>query len=108
MKMLITMKWSGVTPAQLDQVNNIVNLEATEHKGMILHAACFINENTLHVTDIWESVEDYNQFVQNHVMPAVAQAGFSLAPQIERFPIYDLFIPDTQQLIHRPTIANFY
>jgi hypothetical protein len=99
------MKWNNVTPDQLAQANSLVNVEASLHKGMILHAACF-KDNALYVTDIWESVEDYTQFVQNEVMPALAQVGFGQPEAVEMMPIFDLFIPQATQVINRPLNAR--
>jgi hypothetical protein len=97
MKTMMIMKWNGVTPGQYEQVRKTVNWEGNKPKGAIFHVASFGN-NALHVTDIWESADDFNNFVQARLMPGVAQAGIQGQPLVETFPVHAIFVPDLQQL----------
>ena len=69
---MMIMKWQGITASQYDEVRKIVNWEGNRPKGAIFHVASF-GDNALHVTDIWESADDFNDFVQNRLMPGVMQ-----------------------------------
>lgn len=94
---MMIMKWDGVTPAQYEEVRKLVNWEGDRPKGGIFHVASFGN-SALHVTDIWQSADDFNNFVQSRLMPGVEKAGIKGQPQVETYPIHALFIPDFQQL----------
>ncbi|HEY2722443.1 MAG TPA: hypothetical protein VGI82_12000 [Chitinophagaceae bacterium] len=97
MKTMMIMKWEGVTPAQYEQVRKTVNWEGNKPKGAIFHVASFGN-NALHVTDIWESAEDFNQFTQTRLMPGVMEAGLRGQPAVETFPIHAIYVADEEKL----------
>jgi hypothetical protein len=97
MKTMMIMKWDGVTPDQYEQVRKHVNWEGNKPKGAIFHVASFGN-NALHVTDIWESADDFNNFVQSRLMDGVAQAGIQGQPQVETFPVQAIYVADARQL----------
>lgn len=92
------MKWEGVTPEMYEKVRKIVNWEGNSPSGAVFHVAGFTDAG-LHVTDIWESPEQMNDFVQNRLMPAVAQIeGFDKAPQVEVFPMHAIFVAQPAKL----------
>src|SRR5437762_1867293 len=97
MRTMMIMKWDGVTPAQYEQVRKQVNWEGDKPTGAIFHVASF-GDNALRVTDIWESADDFNSFVQNRLMPGVAKAGIKGQPQVETFPVHAVYVADLQQL----------
>ena len=97
MKTMMIMKWNGVTPGQYEQVRKEVNWEGNRPKGGIFHVASFGN-GALHVTDIWESADDFNNFVEKRLMPGVAHAGITSQPQVETFPVHAVYVPDATQL----------
>ena len=86
------MNWAGVTPEQYHQVRDIVDWESNTPDGAVLHTAAF-DANGLRVTDIWESAEQFNTFAATRLMPAVAQAGVSGAPNVEMYPAERIFVP---------------
>ena len=97
MKTVMIMKWEGATPDQYDELRKLVNWEGDAPKGGVLHVAGFSN-NTLRITDIWESEDDFNNFVQNRLMPGVAQLEIKGEPQVEMFPVHALFVADPERL----------
>ncbi len=97
MRTVVSLKWDGATPDQYDELRKLVNWEANRPKGGVFHVAGFSN-NTLRITDIWESEQDFNDFVQNRLMPGVAQLGIQGEPQVEMFPVHAIFVPDAQRL----------
>ena len=72
-------KWEGISKADYDAVRKIVNWEGNKPKGAILHVATF-DDKGLRVTDVWETAEDFNNFVNNRLMPGVAQYGVTTQP----------------------------
>ena len=98
MRVVMIMKWDGVTTAQYEQVRKSVNWEGNKPNGAVFHVAAFGN-NALRVTDIWESADDFNNFVQKRLMPGVAQAGIAGQPQVEIYPVHAIYNPDPKNLI---------
>lgn len=97
MSTMMIMKWDGVTPDQYEKVRKSVNWEGDKPKGAIFHVASFGN-NALHVTDIWESAEDFNSFAQSRLMPGVAEAGMQGQPHVETFPVQAIYVGDAGKL----------
>ena len=97
MKTMVIMRWEGITPDQYERCRQIINWENATAKGAIFHAVAFGN-NEMRVTDIWESEEDFNIFMQSRLIPGVAQIGITSLPQVEVLPVYAIFVPDAQGL----------
>ena len=93
----MTMKWDGVTPDQYEKLRKIVNQEGDKPKGAVFHVASFGN-NAVYVTDIWESAEDFNGFVESRLMPGTAEVGIEGHPQVEIFPMHAIYVPDKENL----------
>ncbi len=60
---MMTMFWAQATTEQYEALRNAVKWEQDVPKGAILHASSF-DDDGLHVTDIWETPEDFNNFVK--------------------------------------------
>lgn len=97
MKTVMVMKWEGVTPEQYEKVRQSVNWEGNKPTGALFHVAGFY-KNSLRVTDIWESEEDFNGFVQDRLMPGVAQAGIKGEPKVKFYPVQAIYLPDAGRL----------
>lgn len=97
MKIVMVMKWDGVTPGQYEEVRKLANWEGNHPKGGVLHVAAF-DSNGLRVTDIWESLEEFNTFAEERLMPATAQVGAVGEPHVEIFPVHAIFNPALQAL----------
>ena len=89
------MKWDGFTPANYETIRKTVNWEGNHPKGAVFHVAAFDKKGG-RVTDIWESEEEFNDFVQNRLLPGTKAAGIKGEPQIEVFPLYAVFVPALQ------------
>ena len=96
MRILMLMKWDGITPAQYDELRKSVHWEGNMPKGAVFHVAAFGN-NAIRVTDIWESANEMNSFIQNRLMPEVMKMGITSQPQVETFPVHAIFIPALQR-----------
>jgi hypothetical protein len=91
------MKWDGVTPAQYEAVRKLTNWEGNVPKGAVFHA-CGFTKSGMRVTDIWESPEDFNSFVESRLMPAVKQIGIVGEPKVKLLPLHHIFTPDLNLL----------
>jgi hypothetical protein len=61
------------TPEEYDQVNEKLGDETP--KGGILHAACDLGGGRMRSIDVWESTQDYQNFVQDKLIPAIAEVN---------------------------------
>jgi hypothetical protein len=92
MRTVMLMEWAGVTPEQYDAARDLVNWEGNVPDGAVFHVAAF-SDRGLHVTDVWESSEDFQRFVQTRLMPGVQQLGIQGEPKVELHPVHGLFAP---------------
>jgi hypothetical protein len=97
MSIMMIMEWDGITAAQYDQVRSIVNWEGNRAKGGLFHVAAVTPEG-LRVTDVWDSAEEFNQFVETRLMPGVAKAGITSQPRVEIFAAHAVFAPGYKKL----------
>ena len=92
MPVVMSMKWSGVTPEQYEKARKASNYETDVPKGAIYHVAAFDKEG-MRVTDVWETADDFNNFVKTRLMPAVQQIGMKGEPKVEILPAHAVFAP---------------
>ncbi len=97
MKIVMTMKWEGLTPDQYEKIRKIVNWEGDKPQGAVFHVAAF-DASGIRVIDIWESGDDFNNFVQSRLMPATTEVGIPGEPQVEIFPAHAIYAPDAALL----------
>jgi hypothetical protein len=89
MAILVTQEFEA-TLEEYDQVNE--KLGDGTPDGAILHAACDLGGGKMLSVDVWESAEQFQNFVQNQLIPAIAEvnpdAPQAAEPEIRE--IYDL------------------
>jgi len=93
----MSMKWDGVTHEQYEQLRKSVRWEQEKPEGAVAHFAGFY-DNSIRVTDVWESETDLNNFLHSRLMPGVAKIGIQNQPQVDVFPLYANFVPGAQSL----------
>ena len=86
------MHWDGVTADECDQVRTIVNWEGDPPAGGQMHIAA-VDEGGLHITDRWDSAEEFQAFVANRLMPGVMQVGIKTEPKVTVLPVHAVFTP---------------
>ena len=91
------MKWEGVTKEHYETMRKTVQWEPDVPKGAVFHVAAF-TDTGCRVTDIWESAEDLNNFVQNRLMPGAIAANVPGQPEVEVYPAHAIFVPALQKL----------
>jgi hypothetical protein len=92
MAITMIMEWPGVTAEQYDAVRDIVHWERVLPPGGLAHIAT-VTPDGLRVTDVWDSAEDFQRFVDERLMPGVQQVGIAGEPKVEIFPNHALFLP---------------
>ena len=88
----------GFTKEMYEQLRKEVDWEHNHPKGELFHAVGFDKSGHIHVTDIWESAEDFNSFVETRLMPGTAEVGIQGNPQVQVFPMHAIYVPDTNNL----------
>jgi hypothetical protein len=89
-QVVMSMRWAGVTPEQYEEARQVVNWEGDVPDGAVLHVAYF-DSNGIRVTDVWESEDDFNRFVESRLMPGVQQVGIQGQPDVEFYPVQNVF-----------------
>lgn len=92
MAIMMIMKWDGVTLDQYDEVKRIVDWETTPAAGGTMHATAH-DGSGLRITDVWDSAEAFQTFVDSRLMPVVMQVGIAGPPDVEIYPLHDIFVP---------------
>jgi hypothetical protein len=75
---------------QYDQVSE--KLGDTPPDGLIVHAGIDLGDGKMKAVDIWESAEKYQGWVQNELIPAIAEVNPDApqAPEPEIHEVHDL------------------
>lgn len=92
MAIVMIMDWQGVTPAQYEAARKLVNWEGNVPPGARFHVSAF-DERGLRVTDVWDSAEQFQQFVDQRLMPGVQQIGIQGEPNVTILPTQAIFAP---------------
>src|SRR4051812_3414921 len=97
MAIVMNLEWDGGSAAQYDQVRKIVNWEGNRPRGGLFHVAA-ITPAGLRVTDLWETAEDFNHFVEQRLMAGVKEAGIEGQPKIVVHTVHALYTPAFQRV----------
>lgn len=89
MSVAMHMKWAGVTPEQYNKVRELTEQDNSHPKGGLFHAVWF-DGSGIRITDVWESADDFNNFVQTRLMKATAEAGIQGQPEVEIHPLHTM------------------
>lgn len=86
------MQWDGIKPQHYEELRKTVNWEENTPDGAVFHMAAFTTTG-IKVSDVWESEKDFNNFLQNRLMPGVKKAGIKGEPKVEIYPLHTIFAP---------------
>ena len=80
------------TPELYDQVNAKIDAKNNPPAGGILHTAADLGGGKMKIVDVWESVDAYQKFVQDRLIPAIAEVAPDApqAPEPEILELHDL------------------
>jgi len=92
MAIMMIMSWEGATTDQYEQARTRVNWEGDVPRGAIAHF-CSHDGKGLRITDICESGEDFQRFVDERLMPATQEIGIPGQPNVEIYPLHAKFTP---------------
>jgi hypothetical protein len=92
MAVMMIMQWNDVTLEQYDRAREVVNWEGDVPPGALFHVAAY-DGKAMRITDVWESGEQFQQFVVQRLTPGVQQVGIQGEPQVEIYPAHRIFAP---------------
>ena len=92
MAVVVFIEWDGVTAEQYDAARQLVNWEGDPPEGGVLHVAA-ATERGMRITDVWESPEVFQAFVNERLTPGVTQLGITSQPRVDIQPVHALFTP---------------
>jgi hypothetical protein len=95
MPIVMSMRWLGVTQEQYDAARETVHWEGDVPEGAIYHVASF-DDGGIYVTDVWETAEHFQRFVESRLMPGVQRVGITGEPQVDIRPAHAIFAPGYQ------------
>jgi hypothetical protein len=83
----LLIRGEGITKDIYENARKEVNWEGNPPPGLIFHAASFDNSGNVRVSDIWESEDQWNNFLNTRLMPYMQK---NKAPPLktEIFPIH--------------------
>ena len=96
MAVIIQLEWPGLTREQYEEARRLVRWEEDPPKGSIVQSQGFDN-GTFIASDIWESEEDWNGFMQDRILPNVGGLGIPGQPTIKVVEAARVFIPGLRQ-----------
>jgi hypothetical protein len=96
MPIVMNMRWDGVTPGQYEVAREQVGWEQHRPEGGLIHIASFTEEG-LRVTDVWETAEDFNRFVESRLMPVVQEIGIEGEPDVTITPMHAIWNPGVER-----------
>jgi hypothetical protein len=92
MPVVMRMEWPEVSAEQYDQARELVGWERDAPKGAIFHVS-FFDEGGFKVVDVWDSEADFQAFVDERLMPGIAQVGIEGEPRVTFTPAHAVFNP---------------
>ena len=92
MATIMLMHWREATPEQYDTAREKVGWDRDVPRGARLHVSGFADDG-LHVSDVWESEQAFNEFMQQRLQPAIAEIGIEGQPEVKFFPLHGVFAP---------------
>jgi hypothetical protein len=89
MAILLIVRGDGFTKDIYENARKEMNWEGNPPPGMILHAASFDNSGNIRVADVWESEDQWNNYLNTRLMPYMQKA--KVPPlRTEIFPIHNI------------------
>lgn len=98
MPVIIHFEWPGLTREQFDAARKLVDWEGQPAKGSILQSQGW-DEGVFKAADIWETEADWNDFLQNRILPSVAGLNVPGQPTVRVFEAYALFAPGLKETV---------
>jgi len=93
MATVMVMEWPEVTKEQYEQVRREVKWETDVPSGAKFHVAWF-GDDGLHVLDLWDSAEQFQEFAATRLTPATQRLGIQGQPHVQFAEAQAIFAPN--------------
>jgi len=93
MATVMNMHWPEVSKEQYEAARREVNWEGEAPTGAKFHVSWFADDG-FHVLDIWDSEQDFHNFVQTRLGPGVAKVGIQGEPKVSFAAAHAIFAPN--------------
>lgn len=93
MATVMLMHWPEVSKEQYEQVRNDVKWETDKPAGAKFHTAWFADDG-LHVFDLWDSPQHFQDFVNSRLAPATQRIGIKSQPNVHISDAHAIFAPN--------------
>jgi hypothetical protein len=87
------MEWDGITAEQYDRLREMVDWEGDVPDGLHFHVAAF-NDKGLVLTEVWESPDHVQPFMDGRFLPVVRELGIRSMPRVDLYPTHRIFTPE--------------
>ena len=92
MASLWMMEWDGVGPDKYEELRRKVDWEGKVPQGLQMHVAAF-DERGLVLTELWDSPEDLQAYVEGRFLPGIEALGIEVTPGVELYLAHSVFTP---------------
>jgi hypothetical protein len=92
MPIIWLLEWQGITPVQYEEIKRRVNWEEEVPDGLYFHCAAF-NEKGLVLTEVWESPDHVQPFMDDRLLPVIKRMGITRMPRVDLYETYKIFAP---------------
>jgi hypothetical protein len=89
MATVIMQRFDEMTPQQYDELREIVGWDRDVPAGMQFHVASF-GDGVLRMTDVWDTEDQFDAFVQTRIVPGFQQLGITGQPEKIVSPAHEL------------------
>jgi len=93
MATVMLMHWPEVTKEQYEQARKEVRWETDLPAGAKFHTAWFTDDG-LHVFDLWDSPQQFQNFVETRLGPATQRIGIKGQPKVDLSEAHAIFAPN--------------
>jgi hypothetical protein len=92
MAVAIEMRFTGATLAQYDEVMRLMDLPETGPDGALFHWVAATDDGIV-VVDVWETMEQFDRFARENIMPNTQKAGISAPPEMTTHAVHNHLPP---------------
>src|SRR5438045_6518808 len=86
------LEWDRLTPEQYEALREAVDWEGNVPDGLQFHVAAF-SEKGLVLTEVWESPDHVQPFMDERFLPAVRRLGINSMPRVDLYPLHRFISP---------------
>ncbi|HEX2272576.1 MAG TPA: hypothetical protein VHG90_01745 [Acidimicrobiales bacterium] len=98
MAIMVIIEWEGMTPENYDELRAAVGWLDQAPQGGRCHLVAF-GDGGVRMTDVWDSAEDLQNFVDGKLMPEVRNLGLPDQARLTILPLHEMSVPGTDPIL---------